>query len=129
MPCPSKEDFAISISQIGEEEVDHAMLRQYRTPVGDFWIPGEGRDTLEWLLWEIYEGKAYQGHAVEISKGDTVIDCGAHVGVLTRYALDQGAARVVSIEPDPANILACGETSPRRLPPEPCLSRRASGTK
>ncbi len=103
--CPSKEDFSISIDQIGEEEVDHAMLRQYRTPAGDFWIPGEGRETLAWLLWEIYENKAYQGHAVEISKGDTVIDCGAHVGVLTRYALDQGAARVVSIEPDPANIL------------------------
>lgn len=103
--CPTDEDFAISIEQIDEEEVDHATLRQYRTPVGDFWIPGEGHETLAWLLWEIYEDKVYRGHTVEISKGDTVVDCGAHVGVLTRYALDQGAARVISIEPDPANIL------------------------
>ena len=37
--------------------------------------------------------------------GDTVVDAGAHVGVYTRYALKRGAARVISIEPDPANIL------------------------
>lgn len=103
--CPTDEDFAFDIEQIDEEEVDHQKVRRYRTPVGDFWTPGEGRQTLAWLLWEIYEDKVYQGHTVEISEGDTVIDCGAHVGVLTRYALDRGARRVISIEPDPANIL------------------------
>jgi FkbM family methyltransferase len=45
---------------------------------------------------------------VGVHAGDTVIDCGAHVGVFTRYALRHGAARVVAIEPDPAS-LACLE--------------------
>jgi len=103
--CPTDEDFAISIEQIDEEQIDHLTLHKYRTPRGDFWLPGEGKTTLAWLLWEIYEDKVYQGNTVEISKGDTVIDCGAHVGVLTRYALDQGASRVIAIEPDPSNIL------------------------
>jgi FkbM family methyltransferase len=34
-----------------------------------------------------------------------VIDCGAHVGVFTKYALRQGARRVVAIEPEPGNLV------------------------
>ena len=41
-----------------------------------------------------------------VSAGDTVIDCGAHIGAFTRYALNNGAHRVVAIEPNPVNI-AC----------------------
>ena len=33
------------------------------------------------------------------------IDCGAHIGVFTRYALNRGAARVVAVEPDPQNLI------------------------
>ena len=39
-----------------------------------------------------------------------MIDCGAHVGVFTRYALSRGAKRVVAIEPEPGNI-ACLEAN------------------
>ena len=102
--CPDADDFEIKIEQIQEEQVGDVIFREYRTPRGDFWLPGNSRGTLTWLLWEIYKDKVYQGHTVRISEGGTVIDCGAHVGVLTRYALDQGAIRVVAIEPDPANI-------------------------
>ena len=33
--------------------------------------------------------------------GDTVLDCGANVGVYTKYALERGAAEVIAIEPAP----------------------------
>jgi len=39
-----------------------------------------------------------------VRPGDIVLDCGAHVGVFTQVALSRGAAKVVAIEPDPANI-------------------------
>src|SRR5262249_16871970 len=54
--------------------------------------------------------KNYESQAVTLHPGDTVIDCGAHVGVFTKYALQHGAARVVAIEPDPSNI-ACLESN------------------
>jgi FkbM family methyltransferase len=47
----------------------------------------------------------YENGAVSVRPGDTVIDCGAHVGVFTRYALKQGASQVVAIEPEPGNLL------------------------
>jgi FkbM family methyltransferase len=39
-----------------------------------------------------------------IRPGDTVLDCGAHVGTFTLSALGAGAARVVAIEPAPDNL-------------------------
>jgi FkbM family methyltransferase len=48
----------------------------------------------------------YTSRDVRVQHGDTVVDCGAHVGVFTRYALLHGAERVVAVEPDPTNI-AC----------------------
>ena len=103
--CPSEEDFAFDIELVDEEQVGDVALHKYRTPRGDFWLPGDGRGTLEWLLWEIYEDKVYEGHDVAIEDGDVVIDCGAHVGMMTRYALERGASRVIAVEPDPSNIL------------------------
>lgn len=37
-------------------------------------------------------------------KDRTVLDIGAHIGLFSRYALQQGAKKVVSVEPDPGNI-------------------------
>jgi len=67
--CPTDDDFAIDIEQIDEEQVDDVVLRKYRTPKGDFWLRGDGRGTLAWLLREIYEDKVYQGHTVRINQG------------------------------------------------------------
>jgi FkbM family methyltransferase len=38
-----------------------------------------------------------------VRPGDIVMDCGAHVGVYTYFALRRGASMVVAIEPDPVN--------------------------
>ena len=54
--------------------------------------------------------RIYESGEVAIRPGDTVVDCGAHVGLFTKLALKQGADRVVAIEPDPANV-ACLESN------------------
>src|SRR5689334_25347188 len=40
----------------------------------------------------------------QVHEGDVVLDCGAHVGVFTHFALQRGASKVVAIEPDPVNL-------------------------
>ncbi len=42
----------------------------------------------------------------EIQAGDVVLDCGANVGVFSRYAAEAGAAQVVAFEPDPTTVRA-----------------------
>lgn len=82
----------------------------YQTDLGKFWLPSPGENLVMWLVWEMAIQKDYENHDARILPGDTVIDCGAHVGVFTKYALQQGAAQVVAIEPDPTN-LACLEAN------------------
>jgi FkbM family methyltransferase len=59
---------------------------------------------LAWLIWEITVQHDYESQDVAIHPGDTVFDCGAHIGVFSRYALNRGASRVIAVEPDPVNI-------------------------
>lgn len=42
--------------------------------------------------------------AVAVQPGDTVLDLGAHIGAASLLFLERGAARVVAVEPDPANV-------------------------
>ncbi len=94
------------IELLAEDEVDGHPLQQFRTQLGDFWLAEEdGHESLTWLVWEIDVDEAYRGHADTILPGDIVVDAGAHVGVFTRWALKQGAERVIAIEPNPDNII------------------------
>ncbi len=72
-------------------------------PQGRFWIPTRNREILAGMLIDqdddVY-GKGEHG----VRAGDTVLDCGANVGVFTRKALSQGAGLVVAIEPAPENV-------------------------
>ena len=36
-------------------------------------------------------------------KGHSVLDLGAHIGVFSRYALQEGCARLLAVEPEPSN--------------------------
>lgn len=73
-----------------------------------FWIKqsGEsmpGKELLAYLLTEhTWMAELNAKHVVK--PGDIVIDCGAHVGVFTDFALSRGASRVVAIEPEPVNL-------------------------
>lgn len=94
-----------------EEKVVEGRKRElYQTNLGKFWVAAPGRGLLNYLVWEMTVQSDYESGEVTIRPGDKVIDCGAHVGVFSRYALRRGAARVVAIEPDPTN-LACLEAN------------------
>ena len=94
--------------KVADQVVDGAALEQFETAEGRFWIEAGQGELLQFLLTEIFAGRDYENQEVEIRPGDVVIDCGAHIGVFTKFALEQGAAHVIAIEPVPAT-LACLE--------------------
>ena len=49
---------------------------------------------------EIWKEAEYEKYDVGIMPGDIVVDCGASIGIFTRYALSRGAGKVVSVEAD-----------------------------
>ncbi len=84
-------------------EKDPAGYHLWDTPHGRFWIPQGSDYVLPFNLAE-QERKIYGVGDQDVRAGDTVLDCGANVGVYTREALKNGAKLVVSIEPAPENI-------------------------
>lgn len=70
-------------------------LHLWQGSKGEQWWTSD-KGTLPWLMaeqeWGIYAG---------VRKGDTVLDCGSHIGVFAREALNAGASRVVAIDPSP----------------------------
>jgi FkbM family methyltransferase len=84
-------------------EKDPAGYHLWDTPRGRWWIP-EGDDwVLPFNLAE-QERRIYGTGERGVQPGDIVLDCGANVGVYARLALDDGASKVVAIEPGPENI-------------------------
>jgi FkbM family methyltransferase len=84
-------------------EKDPAGFHLWQTPKGTYWIP-EGSDyVLPFNLAE-QERRIYGSGERFVQPGDTVLDCGANVGVFTREALKAGAKLVVAIEPAPENL-------------------------
>ena len=73
-------------------------------------MPAPGKALLAFLLWELTVQRDYESGQAAIRQGDTVVDCGAHVGLFTKFALQRGPDRVVAIEPDPTNV-ACLESN------------------
>jgi FkbM family methyltransferase len=84
-------------------ETDPAGFKLYETPMGRYWIPKGSEFVLPFNLAEEKSGIYFDG-AHDIRPGDTVLDCGANVGVFTRGALAKGAAKVIAIEPGPENV-------------------------
>lgn len=93
-----------------ERTVGERKWERCRTDLGDFWIAAPGRWLLGLLTWEMTVQGDYDHPATTIRPDDTVIDCGAHVGVFVRYALRKGAGQVIAVEPEPTNI-ACLEAN------------------
>lgn len=103
---PHAGDFARQCSITGFED---GVIR-WKSPVGTFWVtPEEGpislRDMSMIIQQEIYK---YQGRTVK--PGDIVLDCGAHLGSFTRYALNRGARKVVAIEPSSEKMVCLKKT-------------------
>jgi FkbM family methyltransferase len=83
-----------------------AGLELWDTLLGRLWIPSPGTAVIKHLEWEQAVQKVYDYPSAHVSRGDIVIDCGAHIGGFTRMALRAGARLVVAIEPEKANIIA-----------------------
>ncbi len=94
-------DQILSRSRLVRRSADGLEL--WETPHGNFWIPHGMQYTLPFNLAE-QELNIYETERVRIRPGDTVLDCGANVGVYTRAALEAGAGKVVAIEPLPENL-------------------------
>ncbi|MEJ5367064.1 MAG: FkbM family methyltransferase [Bryobacteraceae bacterium] len=82
---------------------EYEGLELYETPYGRFWAPPGSRYTLPFNLAE-QAVHLYGAGAHFVQKGDIVLDCGANVGVFTRFALNAGASKVVAVEPAPDNV-------------------------
>ena len=85
-------------------------LELLQTPAGRYLVPGNTSEskassgTLLAILLAQQQRGIYGDSEWGVRSGDTVLDAGAHVGVLTRKALDSGASLVVAIEPSPKAI-------------------------
>jgi FkbM family methyltransferase len=84
-------------------------IERYATPLGTLAVPAPGADVLAAILGEVVADRAYEHDAFGVRAGDVVVDCGAHVGVFTRLALEQGASKVVAVEMDSRNLLCLQE--------------------
>lgn len=94
-------------------------LMRVKAPHREFWIKPQGEEMdgarlLSYLLAE-HEWMEGVNEGEQVSRGDTVIDCGAHVGVFTDYALRRGARKVVSVEPEPTNAAALRRTFAKEI--------------
>lgn len=91
---------------VATETLGARQCELFQTPLGRFWVPAPGGPLVGFLVWELLDQRVYANGEATVRPGDVVVDCGAHVGFFTRYALRLGAGRVIAIEPDPVNI-AC----------------------
>ena len=93
-------DKILAASRKLEQDAD---FEHWETPHGRYWIPKGSQYVLPFNLAE-QERRIYASESVAIRKGDTVLDCGANVGVYTRVALNEGAGLIIAIEPAPENL-------------------------
>jgi FkbM family methyltransferase len=97
---PVNPAIAAAIHIIAKDQAFHLA----ETPEGRFWIPARDLHTLGQMLTEQHSSSVYDVAGVGIRTGDTVIDCGANVGVFTRKALRSGARKVIAIDPAPEAV-------------------------
>jgi FkbM family methyltransferase len=77
-------------------------LALWEAPGARYWVPKLSPNPPRFL--SMKRARSYGAPEDLIRPGDTVLDCGAHVGSFTLTALEAGAARVVAIEPAPDNL-------------------------
>jgi FkbM family methyltransferase len=79
-------------------------LLLWSSGAGQFWLRSiEGPSSLADIA-QVTQVGIYRHDGKGVQKGDVVIDCGAHVGAFIRHALDQGADKVLAIEPVSGNV-------------------------
>jgi FkbM family methyltransferase len=66
-----------------------------------FLISSPAGEELIHMFDEVWIQGRYLPEGAQLQQGSTVIDIGANVGVFTLWAVKQGAARVIAVEPSP----------------------------
>ena len=89
------------VSRVLRTESD---LELWDTPRGQWWLPMHTDPGVLPDLLAQQETHFYGTGQTAVHPGDTVLDCGAHVGVFTREALKLGAVKVIAVEPVPENL-------------------------
>jgi FkbM family methyltransferase len=89
------------------------LLQRWETPIGEYWMSQKEADEFAVLVDE-QQLDIYRTASI-IHPGDTVLDCGANIGVFVRKALDRGASRVLAIEPDPYGVTCMRRTYSREI--------------
>lgn len=96
-------------SQVSVVDTDDAFgIQLVRHPSRSFWVrtSGErwdGARLVPYLLAE-HDWMSERHPVSKVRPGDIVLDCGAHIGTFTQRALDQGASKVIAIDPDAVQI-------------------------
>jgi FkbM family methyltransferase len=80
--------------------------------------PGTDAAMLDHVRSEVLGGH-YDLHAMAAA-GAVVLDCGAHIGMFSRWALAKGIARVISFEPSPATRLSLEHNLAREIASGQC---------
>jgi len=92
---------------------DPAGYVLWHTAAGDYWAP-EDDYSLFYVLAEL-ELEPYAEGRPDLIRGKVVLDCGAHLGVFTRQALEAGAEQVIAIEPGPPQVYCLRRTFAREI--------------
>jgi FkbM family methyltransferase len=78
---------------------DEQGFQFWETPVWNFWVPKDTRSFFVDFVAAQFRQQAYDG--VTIHPGAIVLDLGGFVGDYAKFALDAGASKVVTVEPNP----------------------------
>jgi FkbM family methyltransferase len=100
--------------RVGERTKDGQVL--WETLLGPIWTPaGAGTEYIGRLVAEMLANVYDLGALRRRTSGPVVLDCGANVGVFTRFALQSGAAHVVAFEPSPDNLVCLQQNLEREI--------------
>ena len=78
--------------------LDRVTLRGDKKRCLSIHIPRGDAASARYLAREIFEYECYAAQGLEVTKGDTVVDVGANIGLFSIWASDLGA-RVLAFEP------------------------------
>lgn len=88
-------------SRISVVKTDEAGRLCYETPLGPFWTPPGADEQYVRMLTQEILSSVYMIGSGTLSSDSVVMDCGANIGFFSRYALRQGAGKVIAFEPAP----------------------------
>ncbi len=77
----------------------------WETPLGPMWAWEEDQTFLMWHTVRWSHLQTLFPEAPSIPRGGVVLEVGAWVGTFVREALNQGASKVIALEPEPANFV------------------------